>query len=59
MKWNRIPITVLATGFVAVLGIASASADAGDKSPPATKSSEVDFPTSCSPAAQKGFFLQE
>jgi tetratricopeptide (TPR) repeat protein len=55
MQWNRIPITVLATGFAAFLGLASASADVGDKSPPAAKSSEVDFPTSCSPAAQKRF----
>jgi hypothetical protein len=55
MKWNRIPITILTTGFVAVLGVASAGADVGDKSRPAAKSSEVDFPTSCSPTAQKKF----
>jgi len=54
MKWNRIPITTL-TGFVSFLGVASAAADVGSKSPSATKSSEVDFPISCGAAAQKKF----
>jgi hypothetical protein len=54
MKWNRIPITIL-TGFVSFLGVASAAADVGSKSPSATKSSEVDFPISCGAAAQKKF----
>ena len=55
MQWKRIPITLLATGFVAFLGLDSASADVGDKSPPAVKSSEVDFPISCGAPAQKKF----
>src|SRR3984893_19536495 len=54
MKWNRIPITIL-TGFVTFLGVASAAADVGSKSPSATKSNEVDFPISCGAAAQKKF----
>jgi tetratricopeptide (TPR) repeat protein len=55
MKWNRIPITILTTGLVALLGVASAGADVSGKSPSAAKSSEVDFPISCSAAAQKKF----
>ncbi len=55
MKWNRTPTTVLVTGFVAFLGLASAGADVGDKSPPAAKNSEVNFPISCGAAAQKKF----
>jgi tetratricopeptide (TPR) repeat protein len=55
MKWNRIPITALATGFVAFLGLASAGADDGNKGPAAARSSEVDFPISCGVAAQKKF----
>ncbi len=55
MKWNRSPITILATGFIALLGIANAGADVGDKSAPAAKSGEVDFPISCGAAAQKKF----
>jgi tetratricopeptide (TPR) repeat protein len=55
MKWNRIGATIVATGFVAVLGLACARADVGDKSPPAAKSSEVDFPISCGASAQKKF----
>jgi tetratricopeptide (TPR) repeat protein len=55
MKWNRIPITLLTTGFVAFLGLTSAGADVGDKSPSAGKSSEVDFPISCDAPAQKKF----
>ena len=55
MKWNRMPITILATGVFAFLGLASAGADVGDKSSPAAKSSEVDFPISCSAPAQKKF----
>src|SRR5690348_6286657 len=53
MQWNRISITVLATGFIALFGVASAGADIGDKSPPAAKSGTVDFPVSCGAAAQK------
>jgi hypothetical protein len=55
MKWNCIPITILTTGFVALLGVASASADVGDKAPAAAKSGEVDFPISCGAPAQKKF----
>src|SRR5438132_5339704 len=55
MKWNRIPITILATGVVAFLGVANAAAETSDKSPSAAKSSEVDFPVSCSAPAQKKF----
>ena len=54
MKWKCISITILTTGFVALLGLASAGADVGEKSP-AAKSSEVDFPISCSAPAQKKF----
>jgi tetratricopeptide (TPR) repeat protein len=55
MKWNRIAVTIVATGFVAVLGLVCARADVGDKAPATAKSSEVDFPTSCSAPAQKKF----
>ena len=55
MKWKPIPITLLTTGFVAFLGLASAGAAVGDKSAPAAKSGEVDFPISCSPSAQQKF----
>ena len=54
MKWKCISITILTTGFVALLGLASAGADVGEKSP-AAKSSEVDFPISCGAPAQKKF----
>jgi hypothetical protein len=37
------------------LGLASAGADIGDKSPSVGKSSEVDFPISCEAAVQKKF----
>ena len=53
MKWNRIAVTIVATGFVAVLGLACARADVGDKALAAAKSSEVDFPISCGAPAQK------
>ncbi len=55
MKWNRIAVRIVATGFVAVLGLACARADVGDKTPATAKSSEVDFPISCGAAAQKKF----
>jgi tetratricopeptide (TPR) repeat protein len=55
MKWNRIAVPIVATGFVAVLGLACARADVGDKAPATAKSSEVDFPISCSAPAQKKF----
>src|SRR5438309_8014989 len=55
MKWNCIPTIILATAFSVLLGAASAAPNVGDKSPPAAKSSEVDFPISCSAAAQKKF----
>jgi len=54
MKWKCISITILTTSFVALLGLASAGADVGEKSP-AAKSSEVDFPISCGAPAQKKF----
>ena len=55
MNWNRIGVTIVATGFVAVLGLACAGADVGDTAPVTAKSSEVDFPISCGAAAQKKF----
>jgi tetratricopeptide (TPR) repeat protein len=55
MNWNRIGVTIVATGFVAVLGLACAGADVGDTTPVTAKSSEVDFPISCGAAAQKKF----
>ncbi len=55
MKWDRIGVTIVATGFVAVWGLACARADVGDKAPATAKSSEVDFPISCGAAAQKKF----
>ena len=55
MKCKRVPATLLTTGFVAFLGLASAGAAVGDKSAPAAKSGEVDFPISCSPSAQQKF----
>jgi len=55
MKWNRIFITVLTTGFVALFGLANAVAEISDKSPSAEKSSEVNFPISCGAQAQKKF----
>jgi tetratricopeptide (TPR) repeat protein len=55
MKWNRIAVPIVATGFLAVLGLACARADVGDKAPAIAKSSEVDFPISCGAAAQKKF----
>jgi tetratricopeptide (TPR) repeat protein len=55
MKWNRIAVPIVATGFVAVLGLACARADVGATAPPTAKSSEVDFPISCGAPAQKKF----
>ncbi len=55
MKWDRIAVPIVATGFVAALGLACARADVGDKAPATAKSSEVDFPISCGSAAQKKF----
>jgi tetratricopeptide (TPR) repeat protein len=55
VKSKRIPTTLLATGLAAFLGLASAGAAVGDKSAPAAKSGEVDFPISCSAPAQKKF----
>jgi tetratricopeptide (TPR) repeat protein len=55
MKWNRIAVPIVATGFAAVLGLACARADVGDKAPATAKSSEVDFPISCGAPAQKKF----
>ena len=54
MKWNCIPITIFMT-FVGFLGLASAGANVGEKSASGVKTSEVDFPISCGPAAQKKF----
>ena len=55
MKWKPTLTTLLTTGFVAFLGLASAGVAVGDKSAPAAKSGEVDFPISCSPSAQQKF----
>jgi len=55
MKWNRIGVPIVATGFVAVFGLACARADVGDNAPATAKSTEVDFPISCGAPAQKKF----
>lgn len=55
MKSSRIAAAILSAGLVSLAGLASAVAETGGKSPPAAKSSEVDFPISCSVTAQKKF----
>ena len=55
MKSSRIAAAILSASLVGLVGLASAVAETGDKSPAAAKSSEVDFPISCSAPAQKKF----
>src|SRR5437667_916167 len=53
MRQYRIPVIFIVAGLAALLGLSSARAEDGSKSAPGTKAREVDFPTSCSAAAQK------
>src|SRR5437588_5655168 len=55
MKSSRIAAAIFLAGLVGLAGRASAVAESGDKSAPAAKSGEVDFPISCSPSAQQKF----
>jgi len=55
MKQYRIPVVFITAAFAALLGLSGTRAESGSKPASGTKVSEVDFPTSCSEAAQKKF----
>src|SRR5271165_5017451 len=55
MKRNRLPAILVTAALVGLSYLPVARAEAGDKSPPAAKSGEVDFPISCRATAQKKF----
>jgi tetratricopeptide (TPR) repeat protein len=55
MKRNRMPVIFFTAALVAMPALSGAGAEAGRETPSAARTSEVDFPISCSAAAQKKF----